>query len=174
MLKKIVIVVVVVVAAVLAFAATRPDNFRVQRSVSIKAPPEAVYALVSDMTRYGEWSTQNVGGEWLDGGSGKVGDWFEGRNKAGKMEWTAKAEVTEATPGREFGFWTLGRAANIVHWRYSMEPTAAGTRLGEHYRLHTVPDGIAKGGEAAVNGWCEGVKVSVAAMLANIKAAAEG
>ena len=35
-------------------------------------------------------------------------------------------------------------------------------------------DLIAKGGEAGVHGWCEGVKVSVAAMLANIKAAAEG
>lgn len=141
--------------------------------IDIAASPDAVYSLVSDMTRYGEWSTQNVGGQWLDGGSGAVGDWFEGRNKAGKMEWTAKVEITEATPGREFGFWTLGREANVAHWRYSLEPTATGTRLGEHYRLHTVPDAIAKGGDAAVAGWCEGVKAGVSAMLAAIKATAE-
>ncbi len=140
----------------------------------IAAPPEAVYALVSDMARYGEWSTQNVGGEWLDGGSGNVGDWFEGHNKAGKMEWKAKVEVTEAAPGQEFGFWTLGREANIAHWRYSLEATAGGTRLGEHYRLHTVPDGIARGGETAVANWCEGVKASVSTMLTNVKQAAEG
>lgn len=142
-------------------------------SIEIAAPPEAVYALVSDMTRYGEWSTQNVGGEWLDGGTGKVGDWFEGHNKAGKMEWKAKAEITEATPGKEFGFWTMGKEAQVAHWRYSMEPSGAGTKLSEHYRLHNVPDQIASGGPKAVEGWCEGVKVGIATMLANLKKTAE-
>ncbi|MFN0030426.1 MAG: SRPBCC family protein [Acidimicrobiales bacterium] len=143
-------------------------------SIEISASPEAVYALVSNMARYGEWSPQNVGGEWLDGGNGTVGDWFEGRNKAGKMEWTAKAEITEASPGQEFGFWTMGKEANVVHWRYSMEPAGNGTKLNEHYRLYNPPEQIAKGGEAALQGWCEGVKANISTMLANIKASAEG
>lgn len=142
-------------------------------SIEIDATPDAVYALVADMERYGEWSTQNVGGAWLDGGSGKVGDWFEGRNKAGKMEWTAKVEITEATPAEEFGFWTMGKAAEVAHWSYRLAATGNGTRLSEHYRLHTVPDAIASGGEAAVNGWCEGVKVGMSTMLTNLKKTAE-
>lgn len=142
-------------------------------AIEIAASPEAVYGLVSDMARYGEWSVQNVGGAWLDGGTGKVGDWFEGQNKAGKMEWTAKVEITEATPGAEFGFWTMGQEANIVHWRYSLEPSGSGTRLSEHYRLYNPPAQIAKGGEEALKGWCEGVKTGVSAMLASIKASAE-
>ena len=49
MFKTIAIVVLVLVAAVLIFAATRPDTFRVQRSTSIKAPPEKIFALINDL-----------------------------------------------------------------------------------------------------------------------------
>ena len=48
MFKYIGIAVMVVIAAVLALAATRPDTFRVERSTTIKAPPEKVYALIDD------------------------------------------------------------------------------------------------------------------------------
>jgi carbon monoxide dehydrogenase subunit G len=56
MLKIIAIAVVVLVAAVLLFAATRPDNFSVQRTTSIKAPPEKIFALINDLHRWGSWS----------------------------------------------------------------------------------------------------------------------
>ena len=42
MIKKIVLVVVALLAALLIYAATLPDTFRVQRSATIKAPPEKV------------------------------------------------------------------------------------------------------------------------------------
>jgi carbon monoxide dehydrogenase subunit G len=56
MLKIIGIVIVVLIAAVLIFAATKPDTFRVQRAASIKAPPEKVFALINDFNRWGAWS----------------------------------------------------------------------------------------------------------------------
>jgi carbon monoxide dehydrogenase subunit G len=56
MFKTIVIVVVVLVAAVLVYAATRPDTLSVQRSTTIKAPPEKVFALINDFRRWGAWS----------------------------------------------------------------------------------------------------------------------
>ena len=43
MFKTITIIVVVLIIAVLIYAATKPDIFRVQRSTSIKAPPEKVF-----------------------------------------------------------------------------------------------------------------------------------
>ena len=49
MFKLIGIVVLVLVVGVLVFAATRPDSFRVQRTTSIKAPPEKVFALINDL-----------------------------------------------------------------------------------------------------------------------------
>ena len=56
MLTIIGIVVVVLIAGVLILAATKPDTFRVQRAASIKAPPEKVFALISDFRRWDAWS----------------------------------------------------------------------------------------------------------------------
>jgi len=56
MLKTIAIVVAVLIAGVLIFAATKPDTFRVQRSASIKAPPEKVFGYINDFKRWDVWS----------------------------------------------------------------------------------------------------------------------
>lgn len=56
MLKMIGITVVVLIAAVLLYAATRPDTFRVQRSAAIQAPPEKIFPLINDFGRWGAWS----------------------------------------------------------------------------------------------------------------------
>jgi uncharacterized protein YndB with AHSA1/START domain len=56
MFKTIAIIVVALIAAVLLFAATKPDTFRVERSAGIKAPPEKVFALLNDFQRWDAWS----------------------------------------------------------------------------------------------------------------------
>jgi hypothetical protein len=56
MFRKIVIVVLALIAGVLALAATKPDTFRVERSVSIKAPPEKIFPLIDDFHQWGAWS----------------------------------------------------------------------------------------------------------------------
>lgn len=56
MLKIIAIIVVITIAGVLAFAATRPDTFRVQRATGIKAPPEKIFAFIDDFRRWDAWS----------------------------------------------------------------------------------------------------------------------
>ena len=38
-----------------------------EASIDIQASPEAVYDLISDLPRMGEWSPENIGGEWQDG-----------------------------------------------------------------------------------------------------------
>lgn len=56
MLKAILIIVVVLIAGVLIFAATKPDTFRVQRSASIKAPPDRIFPLINDYRNWTAWS----------------------------------------------------------------------------------------------------------------------
>ncbi len=56
MLKKILVIVIVLIAGVLIFAATRPDTFRVERTVGIKAPPEKVFPLINDLRAQAQWS----------------------------------------------------------------------------------------------------------------------
>jgi uncharacterized protein YndB with AHSA1/START domain len=100
MFKTILVVVVVVIAGVLAFAMTKPDTFSVQRSASIKAPPEKIFAVVNDFHRWTEWSPW----EKLDpamkrtlsgapSGKGTVYAW-EGNGKAG----AGRMEILESVP----------------------------------------------------------------------------
>jgi carbon monoxide dehydrogenase subunit G len=60
MLKTIAVIAVVLpvvgIAAVLAYAATKPDTFRVQRAASIKAPPEKIFPLINDLRSFARWS----------------------------------------------------------------------------------------------------------------------
>ena len=49
-------VIVVGIAGVLIFAATKPDIFAVQRTASIKAPPDKIFPLINDFHRWGTWS----------------------------------------------------------------------------------------------------------------------
>jgi uncharacterized protein YndB with AHSA1/START domain len=56
MLKIAIVVVVLLIAGVLILAALKPDVFRVERSASIKAPPEKVYALINDFKAWTIWS----------------------------------------------------------------------------------------------------------------------
>lgn len=94
MFKKIALAVVVLVAAVLLFAATRPDSFRVQRSTSIKAPPEKIFPLIADFHAWGAWSpwekldpTMKRTHSGAPSGKGAVYAW-DGNNEvgAGRME----------------------------------------------------------------------------------------
>jgi hypothetical protein len=55
-LKLIAIALIVLLGAVLAFAAAQPDRFAVQRSASIKAPPDKIYPLIADFGRWSAWS----------------------------------------------------------------------------------------------------------------------
>ena len=56
MLKTIALVIVVAIAGILIFAATKPDTFAVQRSTSIKAPPDRIFPLINDFKRWDAWS----------------------------------------------------------------------------------------------------------------------
>jgi len=56
MVKKVLLGFVAAIALLLVFAATRPDSFRVERSITIKAAPAKVYALLNDFHNFPSWS----------------------------------------------------------------------------------------------------------------------
>jgi uncharacterized protein YndB with AHSA1/START domain len=138
MLQKTAIVVLVLIAALLAFAATKPDSFRVQRTASIKAPPEKIFPLISDLKSWAAWSPW----EKIDpamkrthsgapSGKGAVYAW-EGNREigAGRMEIldaAAPARVTirlefvkpfEAQNFAEFTLQPQGEATNVTWAMY--------------------------------------------------------
>src|SRR5919112_147976 len=98
-------------------------------TVHVQAPPETVYALVSDVTRMGEWSPETVRCRWVGGATGpEVGARFKGSNRRGMLRWSTTPRVTAADPGREFAFVVtlpvLGQ--EMTEWRYRLEPAPDG------------------------------------------------
>lgn len=104
-------------------------------SVETTATPETVYALVSDITRMGEWSPECVRCSWAKGSTGPaVGARFKAINKGGRgPAWFNTPTVTVAEPGREFAFNRSGPGIGSYTWRYLIEPTATGTRITESF-----------------------------------------
>lgn len=143
-------------------------------SIEIDATPEAVYRLVADLSRMGEWSSENTGGEWLRGGSGLVGDWFLGHNQAGEREWSRECEVAVATPGRDFTFVVGGVAANCTTWSYELEEIDAGrTRLTERWWFVNMTPALQAATEAQLAGRIKMTQTAIEQTLAGIKATAE-
>ena len=93
--------------------------------------------MVTDVTRMGEWSPENVRGEWLDGATAVgPGARFKGYNRRGKSAWSTTCEVTECEPGRVFAFAVGGARRPSTTWRYVFEPVDAGrTRVTESFEL---------------------------------------
>jgi hypothetical protein len=56
MLKKILLGLVAVIALFLAYAATRPADFRVERSATLAASPAALFAHVNDHHKFNAWN----------------------------------------------------------------------------------------------------------------------
>ncbi len=112
-------------------------------TVHIAAPVETVWALVSDITRVGEFSPETFEAEWLDGAPGpRVGARFRGhvrRNGIGPVYWTI-CTVVAADPGREFAFEVHGPGGTIVNtWRYRLEACSDGTKVTESFALPATP-----------------------------------
>jgi uncharacterized protein YndB with AHSA1/START domain len=100
MVKISVIVVVVLLAAILGFAATKPDTFRVERATSIKAPPDKIFALINDFRSWRSWSpwekmdpTMKRTHSGAANGKGAVYEW-EGNGKVG----AGRMEIAQSSP----------------------------------------------------------------------------
>ena len=103
MFKRIAIFLVLLIVGILGFAATKPDTFRVQRSTSIKAPPDKVFALVNNFHSWDGWSPwekmdltmkKTYGGP--DSGPGATYEW-DGNDKVGK----GKMEISKVAEPKE-------------------------------------------------------------------------
>lgn len=105
---------------------------RIEITRDIAATPDAVYAAISDVTRMGEWSEECVRCEWQDGADGPaVGATFDGTNRHGDKEWTTRATVVRAEPGREFVFECSMFDVHFSTWGYRIEAIDGGSRVTE-------------------------------------------
>ncbi len=108
-------------------------------SILIPAPPEALFDMVSDVTRMGEWSPVCKRCWWDDGESARVGAWFTGLNETPERTWETRCEVVAADRGRRFAFVVGG---TWTRWTYDFEPTGDATRVTETWEF--LPGGITR------------------------------
>jgi hypothetical protein len=103
-------------------------------SIVVARTPEELFALVSDITRMGEWSPVCKACWWEEGGGPRVGARFTGRNEAPERTWETKSEVVVAEPGREFA-WVVAEPPTRARWGYSFEAVDGGTKVTETWQL---------------------------------------
>lgn len=100
MFKIIAIAALVIIIAILVFATTKPDTFRVERSTTIKAAPEKIYPLINDLHSWTTWSPYEKKDPDMKrthsgaaSGQGAVYEW-DGDKNVGK----GRMEITESSP----------------------------------------------------------------------------
>lgn len=105
------------------------------------APPEAVWRILADVMRIGEWSHECHTAVWLDGAqSGRVGARFRGRNRSGFLRWSRPCTIRVYDEPRELVYRTSGGATgDASEWRFVLEPSASGTRIVQSFRVVSMP-----------------------------------
>jgi uncharacterized protein YndB with AHSA1/START domain len=127
------IVIAVLLAALLIYAATRPDTFRIERSIGIQATPEKVFALINDLrawSRWSPWERKDPGMQRSfsgpDSGQGAAYGW-EGNKNVG----TGRMEIVEASPPSriviKLDFMKPFEAHNTVE--FSVQPQGTATQV---------------------------------------------
>lgn len=104
----------------------------VQAAVTVQAPAERVWALVTDLPGMGALSPENNGGRWLGGATAAaVGARFRGRNANGWRRWSTTAKVTRCQEPRAFAFDVSSFGLPVSTWTYAIEPSDGGCTVTE-------------------------------------------
>jgi len=112
-----------------------------EASLTMAAPPDAVWAVVSDVTRVGEWSGECRGGAWVGATEAVAGARFRGRNRRGGFRWTRLNEVVRADRPHELVWRTLpsGPYPDSVEWCLRLTAEGPGTRVSQSFRVIKLP-----------------------------------
>ena len=88
------------IAAILVYAATRPDSFRVERSTAMNAPAEKIFPYIEGLKRWTAWSpyegrdpAMKRAYSGAESGKGAVYEW-DGNDNVGK----GRMEIVDSTP----------------------------------------------------------------------------
>jgi len=115
---------------------TLPKSGHVE--VVADATPEAIWEIVSDITRVGEWSHECKAGVRLDGAtSARPGARFKGTNKNGRQSWSRSNEVVSVDAPRELSWKTVPTRlyADSTVWTFTLEPVDGGTRIVQRFQV---------------------------------------
>ncbi|NOX29312.1 MAG: SRPBCC family protein, partial [Actinobacteria bacterium] len=124
-------------------------TIELQHAVLVDAVPSVVYAMISDVTRMGEWSPECLRSTWASGPPGEVGSTFVGTNyerdvaTGQEWEWDMACEVVAAECPRDFAWTVLSEAwdRDTSVWRFSLDAAPEGTLLTQTFKMMRPPKG---------------------------------
>ena len=103
----------------------------IEESIRVDATAAAVWAVVSDLPRMGEWSPECF---WMRvwGREVRQGAWVTGLNRRRWVVWPTNSRIHLYDAERAIG-WTV--LENRARWSYHLEPDDTGTTLTERREL---------------------------------------
>ncbi len=151
------------------------DTPTVAARIFIAAPPERVWALVSDIHLMPGLSAELQAVDWLDGVTGPaLGHRFTGRNSNQyRGTWDTVSTVIECDEPRCFA-WAVGDPGHpMATWRFTLRPEGDGTvleqwarmgpgRSGLSFAIDALPDKEAKIVFVRLREWETGCKHNLA------------
>ena len=118
------------------------DGPEAEVSIDIAASPATVWGLVTDINLPARFSDEFTGAEWLDNAEPALGVRFVGHNVRGETQWDTICTVIEYEPQRAFGYAVVDVDDPAATWRFTLEPTDSGTRLGMWARMGPGRSGV--------------------------------
>ncbi len=98
----------------------------IRESVAVAAPADAVYALIADLPRMGEWSPECEQVTWRGGATAATkGARFLGLNRVGAVRWMTQGVVVTAEQGRHLAFEIHFGPLKVARWEYFIVPDDA-------------------------------------------------
>jgi len=135
MLRKVLVGLAALIVVLLVVIATRPGNYRVERSTRIAAPPDVVFGLVNDFHAWDRWSPWakldpsmklEIGGTSSGAGTGATYHWI-GNDKVGE----GKMLITDSRPGQKVDIRLefLKPMAQVAQTEFTFRPEGGGTQV---------------------------------------------
>jgi uncharacterized protein YndB with AHSA1/START domain len=154
---------------------------RVDVAMTVEMSPERFWALITDVSRIGEWSPEVVKAAWLEGDAAapRVGDRFKGSCEyPDGFAAVLQCVVTESEPGRAFSWVVLDGDADPERpgsiWSYELRPgSSPDTTLVRHSFEHgtgttglrTAIEGDPANAEARLEGRLDQLRMNMTSTL---------
>ena len=133
LILRIVVLPALLLGAVLLYAASKPDIFRVERSRNIEAPPEKIFALINDFHKWPRWAPQDREDATMhrtfsgaERGVGAVSEWTSS-GSAGR----GRMAIIESAPGQKVSVqvdFVKPLAAHNIN-QFTLQPSGSTTRV---------------------------------------------
>lgn len=119
-------------------------QWSVEEVIDVRCSAADAWALITDVTRIGEFSPECATAAWTVGDSAAVGNRFDGTNRVVvelegttyESTWTRPCTVTACVENEVFAYSVGDRydGSPASHWEFRLESTSSGCRVTQVFR----------------------------------------